>query len=189
MTPNNTPLHNNQARRHRTPVSRLINQFTHASGKTIAWLLVFMVIIESVVVVLRYGLDLGSIAVQESITYLHASCFLLGAAYTLQQDEHVRVDIFYRQFSARHKTIVNIFGCLFLLLPTCGFIIWSSVDYVGQSWSVREASAVAGGLPGVFLLKTLIPIFALLLCLQGLAQLIDDIGSVYRSARPHASAR
>ena len=163
-----------------TPLSRPINRFTFISGKTIAWLLVVMVVAESVIVAMRYGLDIGSIALQESITYLHASCFLLGAAYTLQQDEHVRVDIFYRQFTPRHRAMVNALGCILLLLPTCGFIVWSSLDYVAQSWSVQEASADAGGLPGVYLLKTLIPVFAVLLGLQGIAQLTDDIRRAFQ---------
>jgi len=155
-------------------VSLPVNRFTFGCGKAVAWLLVAMVSAESLVVALRYGFDIGSIALQESITYVHACCFLLGAAYTLQQDEHVRVDIFYRKLSAQNRALVNILGFLLLLLPTCGFIIWSSIDYVAQSWSVREASADAGGLPGVYLLKTLIPVFAALLILQGGAQLIDD---------------
>lgn len=167
--------------RHHSCVSSAINRLTFISGKSIAWLLVLMVVTESLVVLLRYGFDIGSIALQESISYMHASCFLLGAAYTLQQNEHVRVDIVYRQFSPQKKAIVNIAGFMILLLPTCGFIVWSSIDYVAQSWSLRESSADAGGLPGVYFLKTLIPLFALLLCLQGLAQLIDDIQSIRRS--------
>lgn len=166
------------ALQHRSAISRLINRFTYFSGQTIAWLLLAMVLAESTVVMLRYGLTIGSIALQESITYMHATCFLLGTAYTLQQDEHVRVDIFYSHFSSQQKAAVNAIGYLLFMLPVCGFIIWSSIDYVAQSWSMSEASADAGGLPGIYLFKTLIPIFALLLVMQGLAQALDDFSQL-----------
>jgi TRAP-type mannitol/chloroaromatic compound transport system permease small subunit len=120
-------------------------------------------------VVLRYGLNLGSIALQESITYLHAMVFMLGAAYTLQRNEHVRVDIFYQRFSERRKALVDVAGTLLFLIPCCFFIFWVSLDYVAAAWSIHEGSREAGGLPAVFLLKTLIPITAVLLGLQGLA--------------------
>ena len=162
-------------------LAQTINRLTLASGQGIAWLLLVMVLTESVVVLLRYGFDFGSIALQESVTYLHASCFLLGAAYTLQQDEHVRVDIFYRNFSEQRKALVNVVGCVLFLWPVCGFIIWSSLGYVSQAWSIREASADAGGLPGIYLLKTLIPLFAFMLMLQGLAQTIDKLSTLLNS--------
>ncbi|MGB5324108.1 MAG: TRAP transporter small permease subunit [Pseudomonadales bacterium] len=149
---------------------RTIDSATWYSGHVIAWLLLAMVLLESAVVLLRYGFDIGSIALQESVTYLHAAAFLLGAAYTLQSDEHVRVDIFYRHFNARQKAWVNLLGFIFLLLPVCTFIIWESGVYVAQAWRVREVSADSGGLNGVYLLKTLIPLFATLLIVQGLAE-------------------
>lgn len=143
---------------------------TSRSGEWVAWLLLAMVVIESLIVVLRYGFDIGSIAAQESVTYLHACCFLAGAAYTLQADEHVRVDIFYHSRSPKYKAWVNLLGFLFFLLPVCGFIFWSSIDYVAQSWAIKETSADAGGIPAVYLLKTLIPVFSVALILQGLAE-------------------
>ncbi|MBT8148464.1 MAG: TRAP transporter small permease subunit [Gammaproteobacteria bacterium] len=149
---------------------RRIDRFTQLCGHAIAWLLLFMVAIESLVVILRYGMDLGSIAAQEAVTYLHATVFLLGAGYTLQRDEHVRVDIFYRRFTARRKAWVNLFGYLLFLLPVCCYIIWESWAYVAQAWSIKETSADSGGIAGVYLLKTLIPLFALLLIVQGLAE-------------------
>ena len=147
-----------------------IDRFTLHSGHAIAWLLLAMVAVESLVVMLRYGFDIGSIAAQESVTYLHATTFLLGAAYTLQRDEHVRVDIFYRDFSPRRKARVNLLGFLLLLLPVCSYIIWESWPYVVQAWSIKETSADSGGIHAVFLLKTLIPLFAGWLILQGLAE-------------------
>lgn len=109
---------------------------------------------------------------QELVLYLHATLFMVGASFTLKQDEHVRVDIFYRRFSPKTQALVNLAGTLFLLIPSCIFMFWISLDYVQASWAVFEGSREAGGLPGVFLLKTLIPIMALLLLLQGLAHLM-----------------
>jgi TRAP-type mannitol/chloroaromatic compound transport system permease small subunit len=133
-----------------------------------------MTLITFVVVVLRYGFDTGWIALQESVMYLHAFLFMLGAAYTLGDDAHVRVDIFYRRFSAKKKALVNLFGALLLLLPTCIFIIVMSWDYVATSWRLLESSKEAGGLPLVFVLKSLIPIFCGLLILQGIADILRN---------------
>ena len=130
------------------------------------------------VVLLRYAFQLGWIAMQESILYLHASLFLLGAAYTLKHDAHVRVDIFYRGFSARGKAIVDLSGALFLLLPVCVFLLWISWDYMATAWALREGSRETGGLPYVYLLKTLIPLAALLLILQGISQALASLATL-----------
>ena len=94
---------------------------------------------------------------------------MLGAAYTLKHDGHVRVDIVFQRCSVRTQGWINLFGTLFLLMPVAGFILWSSWEYVGDSWAVKESSRSSGGLPGVFLIKTLIPTMACLLLLQGLS--------------------
>lgn len=150
----------------------MINEWT---GRAVAWLTVLMVIITFSVVVLRYGFDLGSIAMQESVIYLHALNFMLGAAYTLKHDAHVRVDIFYQKMTSRGKAWVDLFGTLLLLLPMCGFIGWSSWDYVATAWSVREASGEAGGLPFVYLLKSTLLVMPALLILQGGVILLTSI--------------
>lgn len=152
-------------------VIAFIDRLTQFTGVSIAWLLVAMVLTQTLVVILRYGFDIGSIALQESVNYLHASCFMLGAAYTLKIDGHVRVDIFYRNFSPRGQALVNLFGSLLLLLPVCGFIFWTSLEYVQQAWSMKEQSSDTGGLPIVYLLKTLIPLLAISLILQGIAEI------------------
>ena len=139
-------------------------------GRAVAWLTVAMVGVMFVMVVLRYSFNWNSIALQESVTYLHALVFMAGAAYTLKHDEHVRVDIFFRQFSPQRKALVNLLGTLFLLLPVCGFILVESWDYVLNSWAILEGSRHTGGLPLTFLLKSFIPLMAILLILQGLAQ-------------------
>ncbi len=147
----------------------IIEQLSEWSGRLVAWLTFAMVIVTFVVVLLRYLFDLGSIALQESISFMHALVFMLGAAYTLRHEGHVRVDIFYRRFGVRGRAWVDLLGVLFLLVPVTLFICWVSWDYVASSWSLLEGSREAGGLPGVFLLKSVIPLMALLLLLQGSA--------------------
>ena len=148
---------------------KTIDQFSEWVGRTVAWLTLVVVVLTFVIVVLRYGFNIGSIAAQELVTFLHAMVFLLGAAYTLRWDGHVRVDIFYQRFSERRKALVDVVGTLLFLMPSCFFVFWISLDYVGASWSVYEGSREAGGLPAVYLLKSLIPLCALLLAVQGLA--------------------
>lgn len=137
-------------------------------GLVVAWLALAMVLVTFVVVVLRYVFDSGSIALQESVTYMYAILFMLGAAYTLQQDGHVRVDILYQRFSRRTRAWVDLLGTLFLLTPVAVFLLLSSWGYVADAWSIREGSREAGGIPGVWLLKTLLVVMPLLMLLQGL---------------------
>lgn len=127
------------------------------------------------VVVMRYGLDLGTQAVQETVIYLHAAVFMLGFAYTLKAGGHVRVDIFYQKLGIKRQALINLVGTLFLLFPMCGFILYSSIDYVAFSWRLNEGSPEPGGLPFVYLMKTLIPVSAVLLLLQGLAELLRNL--------------
>lgn len=149
-----------------------IDAISEWSGRGIAWLTLFMVAITFLVVVLRYLFNLGWIAMQESVIYLHALVFMLGAAYTLKHEGHVRVDIFYRTMSARGRAWVDLLGTLLLLLPVCGFIFWISLDYVLSSWSLLEGSREAGGLPWVYLLKTALLLMPALLIVQGIGELV-----------------
>jgi TRAP-type mannitol/chloroaromatic compound transport system permease small subunit len=153
----------------------ILNAISEWTGRAVAWLTLAMVAMTFAVVVLRYGFSIGSIAAQESITYMHAVVFLLGAAYTLRHDRHVRVDIFYQRFSARTQAWVDLAGTLLLLAPTCGYIFWVSLDYVAASWALMEESREAGGLPLVYLLKSLIPLAAITLLLQGLSMSLERI--------------
>jgi len=146
-----------------------IDALNERVGQLAAWLVLVMVFITFLVVVLRYGFNFGRISLQESITYLHAFVFMLAGAYTLKHNEHVRVDIFYQDMSSRNKAKVDLFGTLFLLLPFAGFILWVSFDYVLNSWKLLEGSREAGGLPLVYILKTLIPLMAILLFLQAIS--------------------
>lgn len=146
-----------------------IDAFNERIGQLTAWLILGMVLITFLVVVMRYGFNFGRIAIQESVTYLHAFVFMIAGAYTLKHNDHVRVDIFYQEMSLDNKARVDFFGSLLLLLPFTGFIIWISFDYVIKSWQVLEQSREAGGLPFVYLLKSLIPAMAILLFLQALS--------------------
>lgn len=151
---------------------RALEALTEWVGRLVSWLSLLMVLVTFTVVVLRYAFDLGWIALQESVTYLHAVLFMAGSAYTLRHQGHVRVDIFYRRFSERARAWVDLFGGLFLLLPVCLFIFYESWDYVIQSWDLREGSPEAGGIPGIYLLKTMMPLMAGLLVVQGVASLL-----------------
>jgi TRAP-type mannitol/chloroaromatic compound transport system permease small subunit len=155
-----------------------IEAFIDWGGRTVSWLSLFLVLVTFLVVVLRYVFDIGSIALQETSTYLHATIFLAGMAYTLQQDAHVRVDIFYNRCSVRIKAWINLLGSLFLLLPFMVFISWISWQYITDSWSVLEGSREAGGLPGVFLLKSMILLMTSLLSLQAFTQVIRNLQTI-----------
>ena len=152
-----------------------IDRFNTAVGRAASWCALAIVLIGFAVVLLRYVLGVGSIWLQESILYAHAALFLLAAAWTLKEGGHVRVDVFYASASPRVKAWVDLLGVLLLLLPFCIAIIWFSSPYVARSWAILERSRETSGLPLVFLLKTLIPVFAALLALQGLSQAIKSI--------------
>ncbi|MFP4132430.1 TRAP transporter small permease subunit [Thiohalospira sp.] len=157
-----------------------------AVGRTVAWLLVALVAVVVLVVVLRYGLDIGSIALQEAALYLHAFAFMLGVAYTLRHDGHVRVDIFYRRLSQRGRAAVDLAGTLLLLLPLMGFILAVSWGYAAGSWARLEGSPEPGGLPLVFLLKSAIPAMAILMILQGVALALRSALRLAGGAPPEA---
>jgi TRAP-type mannitol/chloroaromatic compound transport system permease small subunit len=170
--------------RHMDGIAACLDRVAEVTGRGIAWLTLGMVLITFAVVVLRYGMQTGSIALQESVSYLHAIVFMLGAAYTLKHDGHVRVDIFYQKASPRARAWTNLLGTLFLLFPTCVFIFVSSLDYVASSWSIHEGSRETGGLDGVFLLKTAIPLMALLLLLQGCSLALRSALVIARKSAP-----
>ena len=156
----------------------LINKFNAGVGKSAAWLALAMVVLEFVVVLLRYAFEWGSIALQEGVIYMHASLFMATAAWALQTDGHVRVDIFYREMAAKNKAKVNLFGALVLLMPVSLFLFYISWDYVALSWEIREGSKETGGLDAVFLLKSLMPLAAGMLVLQAIAQAGQSIVTI-----------
>ena len=157
---------------------------TETIGRITATFSLLIMLVTFTVVVMRYGFETGylplfgykisSIALQETVIYLHAALFMLASGYTLKHDSHVRVDVFYRNFSPRKKAWVDLFGSLFLLLPVCIFIFWSSWDFVSFSWTLKEKSQEANGLPWVWVLKTLLPLMATLVLFQGLMEAIKN---------------
>lgn len=137
------------------------------------------------IVVLRYGFDIGAIAVQESVLYLHATSFMLGIAYALKDDQHVRVDILYSRLSPTGKARANLVGHILFLLPFTVTIGVLSLDYVAASWRILEGSSEVGGIPAIFLLKSLIPLMALTLLFQGLAEIARSVLILRSSAAGH----
>jgi TRAP-type mannitol/chloroaromatic compound transport system permease small subunit len=156
-----------------------IERLTSAIGRAMAWLALFIVIVEFALVIGRYALDFGSIRLSETVIYAHAALFLLAAAWTLQAGGHVRVDVFYAQASPRARALIDLIGALVLLLPFALVLLWLSVPYAAQSWTILERSQESSGLPLVFVLKTFIPLFALLMLLQGIAQAIRGWGALH----------
>ena len=148
------------------PVGRIAATIVASVGRGVSWLLPILVLVTFAVVILRYGMNLGWIWLQELIIYLHSAVFLLAAAWTFQLDEHVRVDIFYRGKSPRHKALVNLLGTSLLVVPFSIYLLWIGWDYVLASWSVLEGSREAGGLNFVYILKSLILALPVLLLLQ-----------------------
>jgi len=155
-------------------LARLCDRGNEAIGRYVSWLTLFMVLVTFFIVVMRYAFNLGWIGVQESVAYMHAMVFMLGAAYTLKHDGHVRVDIFYIKASKRTRAWVDLLGSLFLLIPMMVFIFLISWGYVSESWRLLEESPETGGLPIVYLLKSNILGLGILMTLQGLAQAIHN---------------
>lgn len=129
----------------------------------------------SYIVISRALFNVGSLALQETITYGHAALFMLCMAYTVIQRGHVRVDVFYRRFSPVNKAWVDALGGVLLLLPFALFITVVSWDFVVRAWHIREASSDPGGLPIVYCLKTIIPVTGILLSLQAVSEVLSNL--------------
>jgi len=152
-----------------------IDRVNMAIGRAAAWCCLYIVVVEFALVVMRYALGIGSIRIQESVIYAHAALFLLAAAWVLETDGHVRVDIFYAEAKPRTKAAIDLLGTVIFLAPFAVALLLLSLPYAARSWALFERSPEASGLPFVFLLKTLIPLFAFLIGLQGIAQAIRAV--------------
>lgn len=157
-----------------------IDRFSIATGRVVSWLTLVMVLVTFVIVVLRYAFDVGLIWLQETLTWLHAVVFMLGAAYTLQCEAHVRVDIFYRNMNDKRRSWVNLLGVMFFVFPLCAFFFWTAWDYVVTSWAIGEVSRNAGGLPFPFvpLLKSVLLVMPIAVALQGLSLLLQSFQGI-----------
>lgn len=154
---------------------RAIDRLNDAIGRGVSWLALFLVLVQFILVIMRYVFGVGSVMTQESLIYAHGVLFLMAAGYTLLHNGHVRVDIFYREAPPRRKAIVDLLGVLILLLPFCYLIWYAAYPYVMNSWRVLEGSKETSGLPGIFLLKTVILVFVALVALQGLSLALRSI--------------
>lgn len=160
----------------------LFDRISNTTGKAISWLTLAMVILTSIIVVMRYIFDAGLIWMQESVTWMHAAVFMIGAAYTLLHEEHVRVDIFYRKMSDRGRAIVDLVGVVLFLLPLCGFLALMAYDFAAAAWSIHETSREPGGLPYpmIPLLKSIVLVMPVFVALQGISMLMRSITVIRR---------
>jgi TRAP-type mannitol/chloroaromatic compound transport system permease small subunit len=157
-------------------LARAIDRLNEAIGVRVAWLALAVVLVEFTVVLMRYVFGVGSVMMQESIVYMHSAVFMVAAGYTLLHNGHVRCDIFYAAASPRRQALVDLIGVTIFLLPTCGLIGWMAWPYVAQAWSVLEGSPEGSlGIPGVFVLKSIILVFAALVALQGIALALHSL--------------
>ena len=162
-----------------TRVLRFVDGVNRRVGRTVAWLATLLVVAQFIVVGLRYIFGVGSLMLQESVVYMFGILFMAGAGYTLLYDGHVRVDIFYRDASKTYQALINLIGNLCFLLPVC-IIIWvMGWPYVAASLAVLEGSRETSGLPGIFLLKSMILVFATLLMLQAIAESLRAFVALY----------
>lgn len=153
----------------------VIDNVTTRLAQAAMWLTLAMVLMTVAIVILRYAFEIGAIPLQESVMYMHGIVFLIGIPYGVRQNTHVRVDIFYTRLAPRHQTLIDLFGHVTFLLPLATFIMISSWPYTLASWRVLEGSAEVGGIPAIFLLKTLIPVAAGLLLAQSIAEILKKI--------------
>lgn len=163
-------------------ISAALDAVNEAVGRTAWWLALALLLVQFTVVVLRYAFGTSFIVMQESVVYIHAALFMLGAGYTLLHDGHVRVDVFYSTASPRTRAWVDLVGCIVAVLPFCLLVIVGSWRYVSNSWGILEGPLNYGGIRAVYLLKTLIPVFGALLLLQAISVMLRAV-LVLRGAR------
>lgn len=156
-------------------IGKAIDRLTDLSGRAVSWLALLMVMVVMANVVMRYVFGITDPKLQELPVYLHGSLFMLAAAYTLLRQGHVRVDIFYRSATHKRKAVTDIFGHLFFVLPFMALVLVESWDYVAAAWRVTEGSTATSGIHLVYLLKTVIPVFAVMVGIQSIAELIRSV--------------
>lgn len=159
-------------------VIRVIDTVNESVGRLVSWLIVAMVLTTFAVAVLRYGFSIGRVWLQESYVWMHATVFMVASGYTLLHDGHVRIDLIYSRKGPLYRAWVNLLGVLILLLPALVAVGLTSFPYVVLSWSRLETSSSSGGLPGLFLLKTTILAFVLLLGLQGVSLMLKSVRTI-----------
>jgi TRAP-type mannitol/chloroaromatic compound transport system permease small subunit len=160
-----------------------IDRLSNATGKFVAWLTLLMVIVTCIIVVMRYVFDAGLIWMQESVIWMHGTVFMVGAAYALLHEDHVRIDIFYRAMSERRRAWVDLIGVLVFLLPLCVLLAVMSYDFAAFSWSIHEASRESGGLPYPLfsILKSVLVVMPIAVGLQGVSMLLRSVATIRRA--------
>jgi TRAP-type mannitol/chloroaromatic compound transport system permease small subunit len=148
---------------------RCVDRVNEVIGRAASWLTLGVVLVCFLVVVLRYAFSTGFVWLQDAYVWLHAAAFSLASGYALARDRHVRVDILYARMGERGQAWVNLLGVFFLLLPFVTVLVWWSWGWVARSWALAERSSNVGGLPGLYLVKSCLVAFAVLVGLQGLA--------------------
>ncbi len=151
-------------------LARGLDRIGDLVGRVVMWLAVLLVFLQLAVVLLRYGFSTSFIQLQESVVYTHATLFMLGIAYTMLHEGHVRVDILHARFSPKRRALIDLLGVLLAVVPFSLLVLWTSWPFVAASWRIREGAIAYGGLPFQYLLKSLIPAMAILLLLQAIAQ-------------------
>ena len=156
-------------------ITRSLDFFSEMTGRFCSWFVALMTLITCLVVVMRYGLDLGSVLLQDVVLYFHGALFLLGSSFALKRNAHVRVDIFYREFSEKKKAFVDLVGHCLFLQPVCWVIFLFSWGFVELSWRIMEVSAEPDGLPFVYLQKSLLIALCLFMALQSFSEILKSI--------------
>ncbi len=162
-------------------VAETLESWSERTGRFLAFTPLALILVQFTIVLLVSVFKIGSISLQESLQYINALMFLGGVGYTLKHNEHVRVDLFYSGFKARHKDLVDLFGTVFLLLPFVGLVWYATIPYISGSWANLERSVETSGLPFVYILKSTILLFALTLTIQAIANLASITARLIKS--------
>ena len=155
-------------------LARAIDAVNARVGELSNWLYPVLMLVIIANVISRYGFNRGFIEFEEIQWHLYSTAFLLGMAWTYARNEHVRVDIFHSNFGPRTKAWVELFGCIFLLLPFVLSVLWYSIPYFLDSLALNERSEMPGGLPARYVIKGILTIGLLMLSLQGIAVAIQN---------------
>lgn len=166
---------------------RVAEAISEVTGRAVSWLTLGTVLVCFLVVVLRYGFNLGFVWMQDIYVWFHAAVFMLGAAYTLKVGGHVRVDLIYARLGERQRAWIDIFGSLVLMTPYLVITLVSSLPFTIASWQVLEHSLQPDGLPGFFILKSVLVVYGVLLAIQALALLARSV-LVLRGLHSYAPA-
>lgn len=161
----------------------LLDSVNRAVGSAARWLALSMVLLQFAVVLLRYAFGVSHVFLGEGVLYMHAALFMLGSGYTLLVGGHVRVDILYARFSGRRRLLVDLLGAHVFLLPSMLALLWFSWPMVRNSWEAWEGAISVGGIPALFILKSLVPAFCALMALQGCACILRDIARLRQLPR------